>query len=114
MINVPIIPRKDGECHQWAPGIDKSLASELLTEFNLSPRYVDRLEKYYVLHWTGEWFERCNLSGIISHQGIQYAVCYYKCNLRDASEAKQVAISFRKLADPFYPLGYAVVKILAY
>jgi hypothetical protein len=102
----------------WVPGIRKTLHSEILTEFHISKRFQDRLAKYYILHWTGEHLKEQNSTGYITHQGIKYIPL--PAPLKDGSHismyhcyvAKQVALSFRKLASDDYPLGYVMIKIL--
>jgi hypothetical protein len=99
--------------YSWVPGVRKSLHSEILTEFHISKRFQDRLSKYYILHWTGAHLKEQNSTGYITHQGIKYIPLPAKdCHMYNCYQAKQVALSFRKLASDDYPLGYVMIKIL--
>lgn len=83
---------------------------ELYTDFSLRPEIVSQLEKYYILHWSGEYFSDLfyRSAGRFKHQEHYYQTVFQEKQMALALRAKIVAVSFRKL--PKVSIGVALVK----
>ena len=88
-----------------------SLLTELLTAWNVSPASRLRLRKYYVLHWSYEYFKNYKEQhfGIIQHQEKDYLTVYHKCTPLSLSLYPEIKISLRLQAGSMYTYGYALI-----
>ena len=83
----------------------------VMTQFHLSQELGAKLEKYYLLHWSTEYFLETALRyTTIIHQDKEYLILYEKDNLKDVIRSKNVAVSFRFLGNGISNYGYALVK----
>lgn len=98
------------QCHPRC--IKKSLASEILTSWEISPEHIPLLEKYYLLHWNGEYFSTLynRTSGRFLHQDCVYQIIFHEGSMSEVLTAAKVLVSFRK-ESKLYPYGYALVKV---
>jgi hypothetical protein len=91
-----------------------SPSDKLHQQFILSPIYVaTHLEKYYILHWTGEHLSNVMMestvgSYLIHHQGVEYKLETLNFKLTDLVPTNQYKISFRK--PKLAPTGVALIK----
>lgn len=76
--------------------------------FNLPQSYIDRLEKYYILHWEPKHLLNEIHTGRIWHQDVEYLVLYQDCNPMNIRTDMQVKLSFRKPAKFRY--GYVIIR----
>jgi hypothetical protein len=75
---------------------DLSLFSSILYQARLSEHEQNKLDKYYLIHWSGEYLEKeLSPQHTITHQGVTYVVvcCTYT---GWPSHSQQCALSFRK------------------
>jgi hypothetical protein len=81
------------------------------TTWDVPTSLRSEFHKYYLLHWTGDYFQKLYYSqgAMIEHQGSKYCILWYGGDCRPVLAANRVAISFRKLnqSDPF---GFALVR----
>lgn len=82
----------------------------ILSCFNLPPELASTCSNYYLLHWSGEYFQNLyyQTSGRFIHQDITYHVIPWNDDMRGILSAKKVILSFRKLPDTEH--GYVLVK----
>lgn len=86
-----------------------SLHKRCILDWSLPPDYADCLEKYYILHWSRDWFVKQTSSGGITHQGTFYCIIFAQGQtIADVIAPPTVAISFRKMHGMMY--GYAMVR----
>ena len=110
MVNLPINPITLGSM----PTPEQHIRTQLIREFHLSSNIYRLLHKYYLLHWSGEYFQKqyYTKGGRIVHQDEEYILVFEE-DPRKILAATKVALSFRKLysADTH---GYVLVKSLPY
>lgn len=90
---------------------EQYIRGKLVTEFYLPSDIRSFLHKYYLLHWTGEYFQNLYYrSGPwINHQDNKYLVVWQDSDCRPVLAASKVQLSFRKLyQDDIH--GYVIVK----
>lgn len=77
---------------------DLSLFSSIIHRERLSEHEHSKLDKYYLIHWSGEYFEsQLSTDYTITHQGITYvAIFTFKHSYFMPCHSDQVALSFRK------------------
>jgi len=85
-----------------------AIISEVLTHWEITDRDNPSLKRYYLLHWSSEFFLHADYWGVITHQGLEYHIIYHNCLREHLTAVKDVALSFRKLG--FMPYGYVLVK----
>lgn len=90
--------------------LHQSITSQVLTSWDISPKYIPQLERYYILHWSGEYFSNLyyNSFARFDHQGITYTMIFYKGLVNETLAASKVALSFRKTYG--LAMGYVLVK----
>ena len=93
-IHFPINPISLGSL----PTPEQHIRSQLMKEFRLNKSLVSFLHKYYLLHWSGEYFQKqfYTKGGRISHQGEEYIMVFID-EPRTILSAPKVQLSFRKL-----------------
>lgn len=86
----------------------------ITSKWNLPAPIISELHKYYLLHWSGEYFQSLYYTrgALITHQGHKYGLIWLKGHTEaEILSASRVAISFRKhLQDD--PIGFAIVRPL--
>lgn len=96
--------------------VKPSWQSKLESSFVLPPYIIDHCEKYYVLHWSGDYLaseihrariDYETISTMIQHQDVTYKVIFLETPHVFESEA-QYKLSFRKLANT--DTGYVLIK----
>ena len=79
-------------------GYTKSSALALLTgEWNLTTRQQELLDihQYYVRKWETSWVRNTIRDGLLTHEGISYAVIYRSCTPASLRGTVEVKCSFR-------------------
>lgn len=93
-------------------GITRTQLGKLLTSlFSFPSDYLDTLDNYYLLHWTGQYTTGKISDGKIRHQDTDYSVIYQFCTPSSVRSAKQVKLSFRTPKKEFALLPYVIVRI---
>ena len=92
--------------------MSRSLHTAVMLDWNIPPEQSELLEKYYLLHWSGEYFMEQYRHGYgrLHHQGTNYSILFYSGMTRECMNAPDVAISFRKMK--LFPYGYAMIRSL--
>ena len=86
------------------------IPAPILNSFELHPELASTLDRYYLLHWSGEYFQSLySVSPRFNHQGIPYQILFHQGDVAGVLSATKVAVSFRYLGSP-YSHGYALVR----
>lgn len=73
----------------------------------------DELFKTFFLRkWSGAFLSSQLKQGTITKDNIKYHVSFYKCSFLDATQAKNVLISFRAPQEEWNLQAFALVKVL--
>jgi hypothetical protein len=93
------------------PSHQEILLKHASTSWDVPTSLRSEFHKYYLLHWTGDYFQKLYYSrgAMIDHQDHKYCILWYENDPRPILAANRVAISFRKInqSDPF---GFALVR----
>lgn len=91
----------------------KDLFRRILTTYPvLSPLDQIECEKYYLLYWAPDHFNSQLKDGMITHQDIQYQVCYApRIGYASIAKSRQLKLSFRKAHAKYNLPGYVIVSI---
>ena len=75
-----------------------TFAERIQSDWALSKTDISKLDKYYILHWSTEYFfKRLEIwETQILHQDIVYTVKFHNCDKSHFQWSDQVALSFRK------------------
>ena len=84
-----------------------SLISHCLFSWTIPPVERDRLDRYYILHWSVDYFYSLQNLSCITHQGIEYNTQFYECTPGELRSAKQMLLSFRRING--WERGYVLV-----
>lgn len=78
--------------------------------WNLPPAFIDRCNRYYILHWDGKYFSDLfyRSSGRISRENVVYQVVFFGGTAAEILSAARVAVSFRRFTGE--TTGVALVK----
>lgn len=92
----------------------KSFHSSVLQDWYVPAEYRWKLEKYYLLYWQREYFERMYFDGYgsLKHQGDEYLVVYHNTTPRALSKYSEVKLSFRRFDSNEFHYGYVLVTPL--
>ncbi len=91
---------------------DNGKIHSYLREWNI-PAYTRKyFEKYYLLHWSSQFFigNRLAYGNVIEHQGENYFIILHKCSMDEIALSEQVQLSFRKLENKLF--GIVLVRPL--
>lgn len=92
---------------------DHGIIHGYLRTWNIPSHTRKYFDKYYLLHWSTEYFlaSRLAYGNIIEHQGENYFIVLHKCSLEELTKCETVQLSFRKLENKLF--GIALVRPLA-
>jgi hypothetical protein len=87
-----------------------------LSSWDIPPAYLDRLDRYYLLHWKTDWFyEQCRdpiKTGIyfssIRHQDIDYNVQWPVEGIALIRDYAEMILSFRRING--WERGYVLIR----
>ena len=79
--------------------------------WRLSNDLSDLFEQYYILSWTGYYFNDKMCNGTIERDGITYQIIYYNTTPLEAKRAKNVYLSLRHLQPEFKHIPTVLVGL---
>ena len=88
-----------------------NIARVASSNFCIPLSYRDAFPVQNLLHIPGNQFRKWLSNGCLRYQGYSYLVVYNKCFSREAKEALEVKLSFRKPAKEYGLPGYCIVEI---
>lgn len=80
--------------------------SSISNIWNIPERTVPKLDKHFLLYWSGSWIISQSKEGTILRDGIEYIVIYFSVTRGKvlANQNLQYPLSFRKLGSDAYVL----------
>lgn len=82
-------------------------------EYYIRNRYFldsDEVDIYYTLFWSGEYFKKQNLSGVLLKDNVTFVIIFHNCIPLTCYNSKQVQLSFRKAAKYYELPAYVLVR----
>jgi hypothetical protein len=82
----------------WDGAVPIETASAILNQFHLGEFYRSALDRYYLMHWTGNYFaSKISMHQTLMHQDVEYIViCPDSTKLVYYFNQDQIRLSFRK------------------